>query len=99
MKELICFKRKVTQILLFIIQPELIILNMINQLNTIVNPYPKIIKVNIAYMKQKPRLVNVGTQAGKTLNKHLATYKATGKKQAPHIRKALWHGYWKGSKS
>lgn len=100
LKELICFKKKVTQILLFIIQPEPDITEHDQPIeSTIVNPYPKIIKGKYRlYEAKKPRYFNVGTQAGKNLKQAFATYKATGKKQAPHIRKAHWHGYWKGSK-
>lgn len=40
----------------------------------------------------------MGQDAGNALRSALAGYRGTDKKQTPHIRKAHWHGYWKGSK-
>lgn len=100
LKELNSFKKKIVQILLFIIQPEPDITEDNIPLTSIFNkPYPKSIKGKYRLFEaKKPRYFNVGTQSGNMLKKAFASYKATGKKQAPHIRKAHWHGYWKGSK-
>lgn len=100
LNELNNFKKKIVQILMFIFQPEPDITEHDKPIHSnITNPYPKRIKGEYRLFEaKKPRYFNVGTQAGKSLKQALATYKATGKTQAPHIRRAHWHGFWKGSR-
>lgn len=48
----------------------------------------------------KPRVWNVGTTVGKAINKWKK--EPTGKEGSspmPHVRKAHWHGFWRGSRN
>lgn len=99
-KEINDFKKVVVQILLFICQPEPDISENKEQITSLNNrTYPIKIKSQLRLFEAKKiRTFEVGLQIGNGLRESIMQYINSGKKVEPHLRRAHWHGYWKGSK-
>ncbi|MDO6643818.1 MULTISPECIES: AcrVA2 family anti-CRISPR protein [Acinetobacter] len=98
--ELVMFKNKALQIILYICQDEPDISENGNEiLDLNFNPKPQRIKgKNKLFEAKKIRYFDVGEKDGRSIKEALNVYHNSGKTQAPHIRRAHWHGFWKGSR-
>lgn len=94
------FKKQVLQIILFICQDEPDIFENGTEVNEFdFRPTPQRIKGGIRLFEaKKVRYFDVGVKTGRAIKEAFNSYQLSGKTQAPHIRRAHWHGYWKGSK-
>jgi len=99
-KEINEFKKQIVQILLFICQPEPDITEDKQQVTSLNNRiYPVKIKSQLRLFEAKKiRRFDIGHKIGNELRQSIADYLNSGKKVEPHLRRAHWHGYWKGSK-
>ncbi|MCH7303509.1 hypothetical protein MMP74_03755 [Acinetobacter sp. NIPH 1869] len=99
-REINDFKKIVVQILLFISQPEPDISEDEKQIISLNNrTYPVKIKSQLRFFEAKKiRKFNVGFRIGNELRQSITDYLNSGKKVEPHLRRAHWHGYWKGSR-
>lgn len=99
-QELNRFKKQVVQILLYINQSEPDIFeNEIEVQHRDNRPAPQRIKGELRLFEAKHiRYFDVGVKAEQSIKNALNRYHELGKSQAPHIRRAHWHGYWKGSR-
>lgn len=50
-------------------------------------------------MFKTKRYFDVAHRTGNELKRAITDYLNSGKKVEPHLRRAHWHGYWKGSKN
>lgn len=93
------FKKRVVQILLLICQPEPDLSEDKKQITALNNrTYPVKIKSQLRLFEAKKiRRFDVGLRIGNELRQSIADYLNSGKKVEPHLRRAHWHGYWKGS--
>lgn len=100
MDALNAFKKQVLQIILFICQDEPDIFeNGIEIKDFDLKPSPQRIKGQIRLFEAKKiRYFDVGVKTGETIKAAFSSYQNSGKTQAPHIRRAHWHGFWKGSR-
>lgn len=100
LEELVMFKKKALQIILYICQDEPDISENGNEiLDLNFNPTPQRIKgKNKLFEAKKIRYFDVGAKDGCSIKEALNVYHSSGKTQAPHIRRAHWHGFWKGSR-
>lgn len=100
LEELVSFKKKALQIILYICQDEPDISeNGTEILDLNFNPTPQRIKgKDKLFEAKKIRYFDVGAKDGRSIKEALNIYHSSGKTQAPHIRRAHWHGYWKGSR-
>lgn len=98
--ELMTFKKKALQIVLYICQDEPDICENGKEIIDLnFNPLPQRIKGEIKLFEAKKiRYFDVGAKAGRVIKDAINAYHDSGKTQAPHIRRAHWHGYWKGSR-
>lgn len=94
------FKKIVVQILLLICQPEPDISEDKKQITSLNNrTYPVKIKNQLRLFEAKKiKKFDVGHRTGNELRQSISNYLNSGKKVEPHLRRAHWHGYWKGSK-
>lgn len=99
-KDLNTFKKKALQIILFICQDEPDIFENGNEIDEVgFKPVAQRIKGEVRLFEaKKVRYFDVGVKTGALIKDTFNAYRASGKTQAPHIRRAHWHGFWRGSR-